>query len=136
MMLAPGSLVWRTVQMESFFPYIFVRQAQHEDNEWFSETSILWLATDVIALCEDIQVDPARRIEEMAVFFQGRGDAKKGWNWIGIDEVWSATSRNGGEYSPVYLSKTGDYIDALGQPISAATIELQKKLYVAPTERV
>lgn len=136
MMLAPGSLVWRTVQMESFFPYIFVRQAQQEDCEWFSETSILWLATDVIALCEDIQVDPTRRIEEMAVFFQGRGDAKKAWNWIGIDEVWSATSRNGAEYSPVYLSKTGDYIDALGQPISAATIELQKKLYVAPTERV
>ncbi|MBD8658524.1 hypothetical protein IFT68_23200 [Oxalobacteraceae sp. CFBP 13730] len=122
--------------MESFFPYIFVRQAQLEDSEWFSETSILWLATDVIALCEDIQVDPTRRIEEMAVFFQGRGDAKKGWNWIGIDEVWSATARNGGENSPVYLSKNGDYIDALGQTISAVTIKLQKKLYVAPTERV
>jgi hypothetical protein len=136
MMLVPGSQVWRAVQMESVAAYIFVRQAQLEDDEWFSETSILWLATDVIALCEDIQADPTRRMEEIAVFFQGRGDAKKGWHWIGIREVWSATSRNGEEYSPVYFSNTGDYIDALGQIISAETFKLQKKLYADPTEYV
>jgi hypothetical protein len=133
-MLQPGSCAWRAVHMELAVPYVFVRYGKLEQGFWLSQSSILWRPEDVLTFFQDVKSDQTRRIIEVALLLDSRGDCKKGWRWERLAQVWSGTYSGGEAYSPVYVSDAGDHIDGLGRTINAKTIELQERLYYVSGE--
>jgi hypothetical protein len=133
-MLEVGSFVWRAVDMELSGPYVFVRYGQLEEGVWVSQRSILWRSSDIVSFCQDLKTDQTRKIIEVGLLLEHRGDCKTAWCWVSVDQLWLGQSSIGEDYSPVYISNGGIRIDALGRTLDINAIKLREKLYCASEE--
>lgn len=130
-MLEAGSCAWRAVHMQLTVPYLFMWHSQLEQDFCLSQKSILWRPDDVLDACQDIKVDPTRRIDEAAILLTKHGESQKRWLWVRVEQIWSVRISGREAYSLVYICDTGEHINALGEIIETKSVEPQELLYFA-----